>query len=141
MVIIVYGFKVTPDYPLYTPLPWGREITYVLMLPAVYLFLSNTATSVPSSAQVLTAHPLSWGCILWSLAHLLSNGAAPGVIVFSTVLLFGVFSIATGNKRGIKSTKDKRPQLLKEIRFLVVAASIYLALVWGHVYISGINIV
>jgi len=141
IVMIVYGFREATNYSFYVPPAWGSIAAIILMLPAIYLFMSNSAGPAPSSAQAYTAHPLSWGIILWSISHLISNGGAAGVMIFSTFLLVSVASVLTGNKRGMKPRKDKRPAFSKELGFLIIVVVVYCALLWGHRYFTGNDVI
>lgn len=141
VVLIVYGFKNADEITLFTPPSWGDIVTFILTVPAVYLFMSNSAGSAPSTAQAVTAHPLSWGVVLWSIGHLISNGEAATVALFSTFLLVGLASILTGNRRGLKPRKEKRPPIVKELVFLVIVGVVYAALIWGHSYIAGVKLI
>lgn len=141
IILIVYGYKNSSFVSLYATPAWGKSAAMVLMLPAVYLFMSNAAGSAPSSAQVKTAHPLSWGVIFWATGHLLANGDVAGILIFATFLLFSAISIATGKFRGLKPRKEKRPPLIQETGFIAIALLIYAALAWGHGYYTGVEII
>lgn len=137
IVLIVYGLKAADFNPLYQPQSWGRHAVMLLMLPAVYLFLSNPTGPAPSSAKVITAHPLNWGVILWATGHLLANGDLAHVLLFSTFWLFSVISIVSGNLRGQKPALERCPPLVAEAVFAVTVTIIYGILAWGHGYFTG----
>lgn len=137
IVLIVYGLKEATFQPLYEPPSWGRHLAMLLMLPAIYFFLSNSVRPIPSSAQLITAQPVNWAVILWSTAHLIANGDLAHVLLFSTFWLFSVISIVTGNSRGLKPILQRRPPLLSEAIFVVIVVIVYCALVWSHQHFTG----
>jgi uncharacterized membrane protein len=141
IVLIVYGLKDAEFQPLYEPPPWGRHAAMIIMLPAVYLFLSNPIGPAPSSAKALTAHPLNWGVILWASGHLLANGDLAHALLFLTFLLFSALSIASGNLRGQKPALAHRPPLRDEAVFMLIVLIVYGFLVWAHAYFTGMPLI
>lgn len=141
IVQIIYGLMEAPFLALYEPPAWGRHAAMLIMLPAVYLFLSNPIGPAPSSAKALTAHPLNLGIILWATVHLLANGDLARVLLFTTFWLFSLISIVSGNARGIKPKLERRPPLATEAVFAVIVVIVYGLLVWGHVYFTGMPLI
>ena len=141
MVLIVHGLMTATFVPLYDPPGWGRHLAMLLMLPAIYLFLSNTVAPAPSTAKMITANPVNWAVILWSVSHLLANGDLAHVLLFGTLGLFSIISIITGSMRGLQPALKQRPPLLAEAIFIVIVIIVYLALIWGHKYFTGIPII
>ncbi|MBX2870187.1 MAG: NnrU family protein [Acidiferrobacterales bacterium] len=141
LVLIVYGLKSTPFEVIYSPPEWGRGLNMLLMLPALYLFFSTSIGPAPSSAKVISAHPMNWGVVVWSAGHLLANGDKAHVILFASFLVFSLISIMTGNARGMKPALEKRPPLFAELGFVVVVVIVYLVLFWAHRYFTGMPLV
>lgn len=141
MVIIVFGLKQAEFVAVYKPPSWGRHIAMLLMLPAVYLFISSSVGAAPSSAKAVTAHPINWGVVFWSIAHLLANGDRAHVLLFITFLAFAIISIITGNMRGQKPKLKQRPPLKMEVIFILVVIIVYSLIVWGHQYITGMPLI
>ncbi len=137
LALIVYGLMQAPFQHLYAPPSWGRHLAMLLMLPALYLFLSNATRPVPSSAQVWTAHPMNWGVVIWASAHLLANGDLAHVLLFSSFLLFSLISIISGNRRGASRARSDHPPLSQQAVFIVIVLAIYGGLLWGHRYFTG----
>jgi uncharacterized membrane protein len=140
VVLIVKGLQAAPFEPLYTPPAWGRHATMLLMLPALYLFASNSLFPAPSSAKAILAHPMNWGVIVWSIGHLLSNGDLAHVLVFASFWIFSTISIVTGEARGLKPTAQ-RPSIASEAGFVAFILVLYAALVWGHAYFTGMPLI
>ncbi len=140
IVLIVYGLKSAAFVPLYDPPGWGRFVAMLLMLPALYLFFSTSMGPAPSSAKVVSAHPMSWGVIVWSIAHLLANGDVAHVTLFSGMGLYSVVSIVSGNARGMVPSLASRPPIKAEAGFVAVVVLVYLAIIFLHPYITGVSL-
>lgn len=141
MVLIVSGLKASPFVPVYSPPDWGHSAALVLMFPALYLFFSTSMGPAPSSAKVISAHPMSWGVIIWSVAHLLANGDLAHVLLFSAMGLYSAISILSGNARGMVPKLSARPALTRESVFLAIVFLIYLSIVFLHPHFTGMSLV
>ena len=141
LVLIVYGLKSVPFETMYSPPDWGRSANMLLMLVALYLFFSTSIGPAPSSAKVISAHPMNWGVVVWSFGHLLANGDKAHVLLFGSFFIFSIISIVTGNARGMKPVLVKRPPIISEIIFIAITIAIYMMLFWGHRYFAGMPLV
>ena len=141
LALIVMGLRSAETIPMYDPPSWGRTANYVVMFVAIYLFFSNSLGSAPSSAKVATAHPMSWGVVFWSAGHLLANGDQAHVVLFGIFLIYSLISIISGYLKGQKTVLDKRPPIGLELVFLAIVALVYIGLIWGHRYFTGMPLV
>ena len=110
----------------------------------------------------ITRHPVQGGILIWSLSHMLANGDLP------SLLFFGAFALVSGcgmrlidkRKQGVfgeswsafrEATSSvpfaaivagRQSLALSEIGWLtpVLAAAVFIALWWGHVWISGVPV-
>jgi len=141
LALIVMGLRSAETIPVYDPPSWGRMVNYVVMFFAVYLVFSNSLGSAPSSAKVVTAHPMSWGVVFWSVGHLLANGDRAHVVLFAAFLIYSLISIFSGYLKGQKPVLDKRPPIGSELVFIAIVALVYIGLIWGHRYFTGMPLV
>lgn len=141
IVAIVIGLKNAPFVALYNPPAWGRPLALLLMLPALYLFFSTSIGPAPSTAKVITAHPMSWGVIVWSAAHLLANGDLAHVMLFVSMGIYSAVSIVSGNARGIVPKLNSRPAAKSELVFIGVVVLVYIFIVFLHPYFTGMSVV
>ena len=109
----------------------------------------------------ITRHPVQCGILIWSLSHMLANGDLP------SLLFFGAFARGLGLRHEYSSTSASKASFgeswsafreatsvgpvrrhrsraasrsaLSEIGWLtpVLAAAVFIALWWGHVWIAG----
>ena len=141
VVLMVMGLKSAEYTIVYNPAQWGYTASLVLMFPALYLFMSNSVSPIPSSAQYFTANPVSWGVVLWSFGHLLANGDSAHVLFFASFLAFSGVSIYTTRLRGKVPLKQQRPPIVHEAVFLIVVAVVYTLLFSFHESFSGAKLV
>jgi len=140
IILVVAGLKRVDFVELYQPPVWGRSLALILMLPAIYLFFSNSVGPAPSSAQAVTAHPMNWGIVVWSIAHLLANGDLAHVMLFVTFGVFSVVSMVSANARGAKPKREQRPPFKQEAVFLLIVVFVYAGLLWAHPYFTGVSL-
>lgn len=139
--LMVYGLTQASVQTLYEPPSWGRHLAMLFMLPALYLFFSTSRGPWPSSAKVVTAHPMSWGVTLWAGAHLLANGDIAHVLLFASLLIYSLISIASGQLRGQKPVLSQRPPLRHELLFIGAVISVYALLMFSHRYFTGMPLI
>ena len=110
----------------------------------------------------ITRHPVQSGILIWALSHLLANGDLP------SLLFFGAFALVSGwgmalidrRKQGTFGARwdafceatsvvpfaaivqGRQSLRLSEVGWLapVVAAAAFIALWWGHVWVSGVPV-
>lgn len=110
----------------------------------------------------ITRHPVQSGILIWALGHLLANGDLP------SLLFFGAFAVVSGwgmalidrRKQGTFGARwgafreatsvvpfgaivrGRQSLRLADVGWLVpvVAAAAFVALWWGHVWVSGVPV-
>jgi uncharacterized membrane protein len=89
LVVIIWGYGMARHNPvmLYTPPPWTRYVTAVLMLPVFPLFL---AAYFPGRIKAALQHPMLLSVMLWALAHLIATGKLANVVLFGGFLAWAV---------------------------------------------------
>ena len=109
----------------------------------------------------ITRHPFLWGVVIWAAGHLLVNGDGPGLILFGSMALLGVFGTysidakrltalgapyqafmdRTANVPFAAIVQGRQPLRLLEIGWwrLLLAVVIWAALLWGHGFIFGVS--
>ena len=73
--------------------------------------------------------------------HLLANGDQAHVVLFGAFLIYGLISIFSGYLKRQKPALDKRPPIGLELVFLAIVALVYIGLIWGHRYFTGMPLV
>lgn len=134
--LIVYGMGNADMVPLWEPPVWGRYVTVGLM-PLSILLLA--AANMPSNIKRITPHPMLWGTLIWSVAHLFSNGDQASLLLFGGFIVFSVVSIISANRRGARRQTDKKP-FAKDVTVFIAGLVGYSALIALHPYLFGVAV-
>jgi uncharacterized membrane protein len=74
-----------------------HHVAAVLMMVS---FILLTAAYIPhNSIKARLHHPMTLGVMVWSLAHLLSNGSCHEVILFASFLVWSVMLLRSAIQR------------------------------------------
>jgi uncharacterized membrane protein len=130
--LIVWGYGTARASPvvLYVPPPEVRYLTMLLMLPVFPLLI---ATYLRGRIQAATKHPMLLATMLWSVAHLLSNGTAADLLLFG-----GFFAWALADRISVKRhprqpSARRPPRGVNDVIAVLVGLAIYVAFVlWLH---------
>jgi len=98
IVLIAKGYTALRFEPvlLYVPPYWLKHLTYLLMLPAMVLFV---APYLPGKIKQVTKHPQIIAVKLWAFSHLLVNGMLADAILFVAFLIWASAARISMNKR------------------------------------------
>ncbi|MGD8416837.1 MAG: NnrU family protein [Pseudomonadales bacterium] len=110
----------------------------------------------------ITRHPFQWGVLLWAVAHVVANGDTNSVIFFAslgavaglgTLLMdrrraatFGeawrAYAAHTSNVPFLAIVQGRNRLVFGELWLpLIVGGGLYVLLLWGHRWVSGVRIV
>jgi uncharacterized membrane protein len=98
-VVVIWGFRMAraDTLVLWSPPVWARHAAALLM---VFSFILLAAAYVPrNSIKARLHHPMVLGVKVWALAHLLANGVAASVVLFSAFLVWAVLSYRAARQR------------------------------------------
>ncbi|PJA31526.1 MAG: NnrU family protein [Zetaproteobacteria bacterium CG_4_9_14_3_um_filter_53_7] len=138
MVLIVMGMGEAAFVDIYEPPAWGRHVTSLLMLFALYGVIA-AQVKLPTSIRTVSAHPMLWGITAWSTGHLLANGDQASVTLFGSFLIYSLFAMFSANRRGARPAIG--PLTLKgDGIVLVITAVIYMLILFFHASIAGVSI-
>jgi len=136
LVFIVLGWReATLNISSYwQPVSWASIGAAILMYFGLFFFFSNMQKT---NLQRITAHPMTWGVVLWASAHLLANGDEKSVNLFGTFLAYSLFAIWSANQRGAKASKEKVDWLV-DLKRAAIVGVVFSGLFYLHEYISGV---
>ena len=136
MVLIVIGWRSTPEQYLYVLPPWSRWAGFALMIISfVLLGASHYATAIKRFIR----HPMLLGVFVWSVSHLLTNGTTRAWILFGGLGLWALIEMPLINRRkGVGELPDA-PGALAEVRGLVISAIIFTVVLFLHPYFAGVS--
>jgi uncharacterized membrane protein len=87
LLVSGYGAARASATVLYVSPAWCRYVAALLMLPAFTLALASVFTG---QIKARTQYPLLLATMLWSVAHLLTNGSVADLLLFGTFLLWSI---------------------------------------------------
>ncbi len=133
--LMIYGKAVADFVPVYSPPGWTRQVSWVVMLPALIMI---TGANVPGNIKRFTPHPMMWAVFLWSATHLASNGDQASIILFAPLGVFALIHIVTANARGAALQTEVLPAKadFKVIAIGIVSYAIFAGL---HPYIFKVS--
>lgn len=154
----------------------GRHVSVALMLLAFLLLLPGLTGPNPSSIRQegsldrpdvatgmmrITRHPFLWSVAVWSIAHLISNGDLPSLLLFGSMLLLAVFGTVSldAKKQRTQGAKweafaaqtsnvpfaailsGRQKLSLGEIGWwrIALALAVWALLLWSHKWIFGVD--
>lgn len=136
LALIVMG-KYRADFQLlWQPPAWGRDVALVLLPPA---FVLLAAAFMPTNIKRSTRHPMLWGVLLWSVAHLLANGDRAGLLIFGSFGVYAVLDMLSANQRGAIKQVAVHP-FVKDGVTVAAGLTVYAVLLLLHPYLFGVAV-
>ena len=137
LALIIYGWRHSTPSHLYTLPIIVRPITVLLTLFAFVLF---GAAQRPARLKTFIRHPQLTGVIVWSFAHLLSNGDSRSVVLFGWMGIWAILEIIFINRRDGEWIKQPSPAWPKEFKGLAITFVIFVIVALLHPYIAGVSL-
>lgn len=136
IVLIVVGWRSTPEQFLYVLPPWARSLSFVMMMIA---FLLIGAAQYPSMIRRFIRHPMLMGVAVWSISHLLVNGTTRALVLFGGLGLWAIIETVLINRREGSYESPAAIPLSRELRGVVISAIIFTAALFLHPYFAGVS--
>lgn len=136
LVLVVWGFIRAPFEPLYAPPAWGHRAAMFAVPIALVLF---AAANMPTHIRAVLKHPMLLGLLLWSLAHLLSNGDLRSVVLFGGFAGYAVLDLVSVGARG-KRPPDETPRFAMDAAALVAGLIAAGLLTYFHAALFGVPV-
>lgn len=133
LVLIIIGKAKADFVHVYVPPSWGRHPAMLLML---FAFILLPAAHMPGNIKRFTRHPMLWGVVLWSVAHLLTNGDQASLILFGSLGLYSLVDMVSANRRGAQLQTERLP-LRKDAMVVVAGLVTYFIFLVLHPYLFG----
>jgi len=139
-VLIVYGVANRPYIPIWTPPAFMKHLVFLLMLP---VFVLLAAAYIPSNIRTLAKHPMLLAVTLWAFAHLLANGDLAGIVLFGSLLAYGVYDrISVKRRSALGPLGDRKGGVGGDIAAVVLGLAVYaFMLLVGHYWLIGIPLI
>jgi uncharacterized membrane protein len=136
IVLIVIGWRSTPEDYLYVLPAWSRQAGLLLMFIAfVLLGAAHSKTIIKRFIR----HPMLMGVFVWSLSHLLTNGTSRALVLFGGLGIWALIEMPLLNSRIGVWEKPSAPALIVEAKGLIISAIIFAVALWLHPYFAGVS--
>lgn len=136
IVLIVLGWRSTVPIAVYAPPAWGVTLAFLLMFAAVFLF---GAAHAKTNIKRFVRHPQLTSILLWSLAHVASNGDSRSLILFGSFGLWAALEMVLINRRDGEWQKPERATPKNEAIGAAISTVIFLVLIALHPYFAGVS--
>jgi uncharacterized membrane protein len=139
LLLIVWGYGAARHEPvlLYTPAPWTRYVTAVLMVPVFPLLLAGY---LPGRIRDTVGHPMLTGVILWALAHLIGSGTLLNLLLFGSFLVWAVADCLSFGWRTQRPISMAPPGRLNDVIAIVAGLMLYAVFEhWLHARWIGVQ--
>jgi uncharacterized membrane protein len=138
IALMVIGWRAYPEIYYYPQAEGMREVSFILVFVGIILFV---ASGVKTNLKRYLRHPQLTGVMIWAFAHLLSNGEARAVILFSGFFIWALVMKMGINKRDGVWEKPQAVSVMLDIKVLIAAVPLYALLTYLHQYFTGIALV
>lgn len=136
LVLIVFGWRATPEQYLYVLPAWTRSLSFILMMISVFLLgAANSKTAIKRYLR----HPMLLGVFVWSLSHLLTNGTTRAVVLFGGLGLWALLEIPLINSRDGAREIPAAPGMKSELIGIAITAAVFVLLLFLHPYFAGVS--
>ncbi|MCP4270874.1 MAG: NnrU family protein [Gammaproteobacteria bacterium] len=138
LFLMIYGWRHSVTTQIYQLPDYIYPISTLLMLCSYIIYGSAI---LPTRLLNTIRHPQLLSVFIWSFAHLLSNGDSRSILLFSGMGIWAMLEIIFINKREGEWEKPAKPAVLTEIKSLAVSLVLFVAILYGHGYLSGVALV
>lgn len=133
IVLMVIGYGSAEEVLLYALPVWAWHLNNLLMLVAIFLMNAGRAGGVVGAKL---RHPMLWGVVVWTVAHLLVNGDVASLVLFAGLGFWALTEMAVIDRaEGPWSAPAKGP-IFKDVRIAVLALVLYAAIAGVHYWLG-----
>ena len=133
IVLMVIGYRAAPVEGVYTLPGAARHINNALMIVAVIMMGMGSSKG---RARTWLRHPMLWGVVLWSVAHLLVNGDVASIVLFGGMGLWALASMVLINVQDGPWVRPAPGPLSGDIKLLVISAVVFGVIAGLHIWIG-----
>ncbi|MCF6193784.1 MAG: NnrU family protein [Kangiellaceae bacterium] len=137
IVAIVFGWRSINPVHIYVLPEWSRAITILLVLITFILFSAAHATT---NIKRVIRHPQLTGLVVWSIAHLISNGDNRSLVLFGSLGVWAIIEMVLISKREGEWIKPESASIKSEILMSLKGLVIFAVFLFVHPYISGVHV-
>lgn len=146
LIVIILGYgkmqmQLGAKNPVLWDAPiWGKHLALALMVPSFIALAA--AYGPPSRIGAALKHPMLVGVKIWAFAHLLANGDAASLVLFSSFLAYAVYDRIAAKRRGDLGRTGEGATLVNDLIVVGFGLTLYiLMLLYGHPYLIGVPVI
>ena len=136
LVTIVFGWRSATPAAVYAPPLQGSPIISALVFLAFILFVAARAKS---NLKRFLRHPQLTAVIVWSAAHLLSNGDTRSIALFGSLGVWAVLEIILINRRDGAWEKPGAVAARSDVVVVAIAAVAFAVIFYFHAALFGVS--
>jgi uncharacterized membrane protein len=136
LVLIVMGWRSTPQEVIYVLPAWSRTVGFLLMIASFILF---GAANYQTAIRRVIRHPMLTGVVLWSISHLVTNGTTRALVLFGGLGIWAVLEIILISRRDGEYTKPIAPGFSGELKGVFISGIIFAVVLLLHPYFTGVT--
>ena len=137
---MLYGYGVARHAPVmvYMPPAALRPVALLLMVPVFPLLI---AAYFPGRIKHWVRNPMLLAVILWSVAHLSTNGTLADLLLFGGFLVWAVADlIAVSRREHPRKVPGAPPSAINDVIVVVGGLGLYaFMLLWAHAHMVGVS--
>ena len=142
LALIIWGFskyRAGGLIPIWTPPAWTAHLTILLMW---FAFVSLACMN-PARGRIRgwLRHPMLVAVKIWALAHLLANGDAGGMLLFTSFLAWAVFDRIAVRRRGDPGASRVAAFARADAMALGTGTVAYIAMIFLHPFLIGVPVI
>jgi uncharacterized membrane protein len=138
LALIIGGWKSAEYVSLYPVAMSTRWLALALMLVSIILF---AVSATRNNFKRWLRHPQMLSVILWSIAHLLSNGDAASLVLFGGLALWAAIEIVAINRRDGEWQKPARQPRKNDVIAVLAGLLGFVTALLLHPWLSGVSLV
>lgn len=136
LAMIVFGWRSAMPTAVYSPPLTAGPVPAALVFFAFVLFFSARA---PTNIKRLLRHPQLTGVLLWTVAHLLTNGSDRALVLFGGLGLWSLVEMIACNRRDGRWAKPAPAPYVGDAVVVIIGAAIYALVLYFHGRLFGVS--
>lgn len=134
VLLIIIGKANAPFDPVWDAFPQLRPLT----LPLMWLsFVLLPAAHMKGNIKRVTRHPMLWGIVLWSTAHLLVNGDLASMLLFGSFAVYSFYAMVSQTRRGA-ALQTQTVAIRYDLIVLAAGSTVFIAVWLLHGVLFGV---
>ena len=138
LTLIIGGWRSADHVSLYPVAMSTRWLALALMLVSIILF---AISATRNNFNRWLRHPQMLSVILWSVAHLLSNGDAASLVLFGGLAVWAVIEIVAINRRDGEWQKPAKQPRKNDVIAVLAGFLGFVAALLLHPWLAGVSLV